>query len=321
MPATRMRQLALGQETTWGTGVAATARLMGVTDFTFDVADEVEVIDEMGWLSPSGTARQVSLHAEGDIQARATYEDLMYFASGLFGAGSSAGTGPYTWTYAAPTTAAPTPVIYTAEFADATGAPYEANGVLVNTLSISGEAGGLWECQSNLLGETIVSAAMTTGLAARDVNAIAMADTVLYMDTWGGTMGTTSVASTLISFALEVNTNRHLKLFAGSVSPQNWGEGKWEGTLRLALEFNAAAKALLDALVAPAILQRQIELRATNSTRIAKIQFCGTKSSGTTLFGDRDGNMTIEFTFEGTYHSTYANWLKLILTNGEDNLA
>jgi len=203
MVATRMRQLQLGQETTWGTGVAATARLMGVTDFSFDYADTVEVIDEMGWLSPSSIARSVEVHAEGSITARATYEDIMYFGAGLV-ALSSAGTGPYTWTFAAPTTAAPVPKIYTMEFADADGAPYEADGCLISTLSITGEAGGLWEVQANVLGETIVQAAMTTSLNTRDVNAIAMSDTVLYLDTWGGTMGTTSVGATLISFALEI---------------------------------------------------------------------------------------------------------------------
>jgi len=31
--------------------------------------------------------------------------------------------------------------------------------------------------------------------------------------------------------------------------------------------------------------------------------------------------MTIEFVFEGTYQTTYANWFKLIATNGQTSLA
>jgi hypothetical protein len=313
MVATALRKVQVGQETTWGTGVAATAILMGITDVSFDVADEVEVLQEMGHLNPSSIAYLQTLHAEGNITARATYEDIMYFAKGVFGAPSSAGT--YTWTYAAPTTAAPTLNGMTLEFFDPTGAPYEADGVLFNGLTISGEAGGMWQVQSPLLGETIVAAAMTTALSERTVEAIRCGDTVLYMDTWGGTMGTTSVGATLISFSAEITPNRHLKQFCGSLTPENYGEGVWTGTLTTVLEFNSTAKALVDAMLAPALLQRQIQIKASSSSKNAAIQWAGTKSSGTTLFSDRDGNMTVELKWAGTYHATYGNWCKVIVTN------
>jgi len=140
------------------------------------------------------------------------------------------------------------------------------------------------------------------------------------MDSWASaTIGATELAATLISAELTVNPGRHLKTFVGSVTPEAYGENRWEGQLVTVLEFNSSAKAIVDALLAPALVQRQIRIRATQGAttayRLAQIDFAGTLVDGAELFGDRDGNMTVSLTWNGTVNTVWDNWFAAKVTN------
>ncbi|MBU0495679.1 MAG: hypothetical protein KKB13_27845, partial [Chloroflexi bacterium] len=66
--------------------------------------------------------------------------------------------------------------------------------------------------------------------------------------------------------------------------------------------------------------QRQIRIKATSGSKIGQIDFCGTLLESGELFTDREGNITAELLFTGTYHGTVANWLKIAITNGVETL-
>jgi len=315
MPATSLRVVQLGKETTWGTAVAATAKLMGVKDASLSPVAEKAAIPDLGSLAPSMREVQTAVSAKGHIELEASYQDILYLLHGVFGAVTPTGTAaPYTWTYSAPLTSAPTPQIYTMEYGEANSS-YKGIGMFATNLAVKIEAKKTWSAACDLLGKSVNTVTLAS-LSDRTVEVIRAADTHLYMDTWSGTMGSTEITATLISAALDVDTKRHLKDFvSGAVTPSTYGEDRWDGKLVLVLEFNSSAKAIVDALLAPALIQRQIRLKATSGTSYAQVDFCGTLDKGLELFGDRDGNMTVELTFTGTYNSTFANWLKIIVAN------
>jgi hypothetical protein len=155
-------------------------------------------------------------------------------------------------------------------------------------------------------------------LADRSVELIRMADTVFSVSTWAAGVWN-AVADTLISFSLSVQNGRHLKFFGGDLLPQAWGDTAFTGTLETVCEFNASAKAYVDALLAPALVQRRLRLLATSGTNIVQIDFAGTLDSGTELFSDRDGNITVALNWVGTYNPTATNWLSFSVTNGIAN--
>lgn len=258
---------------------------------------------------------------------------------------SSASTGaaaPYDFHWAAPVATTQVCATYAYEFGT-TGVPYVAHGGITNSLRISGEAGSNWQFTVGGFAKDIVS--LSSGLStaafadARSMTPVAMKDTHLRLSPFAtGLYGTSSgqVDATLISFELNYNPNRHLKQFAGSVTPGNWGDGRSEGTLRTVLEFNANAKAYVDELVGDAgtvpstgaMLQRQVQVYASATSTagttgfVSAIRFAGAVSSPIPLWGDRDGNLTVDITWGGKFStaftpigSTDGNFLSFQISN------
>jgi hypothetical protein len=318
MPATVQKVVQIATETTWGTPVAATAKLMGVTDASIQIVDEVEVVAEVGRSGPSARAVQKAQHGTGSLTMAASYEDLAYLADMLFGTAAPGAATTYTRSYAAPTTAGATIPLRTIEYGTS-GASYRLEGALLESLTVSGEAGGYWTAQAGFIGEAVATVSLAA-LSERTVELIRTADTVLTVDAAGGTIGTTAVPATLISFELSVTPGRHLKTFAGSLNPSGYGDSAWEIGLRTTLEFNASAKAYVDAILS-GLVERQIRIRATSGTKVSTIDFAGVVMDGATLFSDRDGNMTVDLTWAGKYNTQLANSLLMALTAGVQTLA
>jgi hypothetical protein len=322
MPASVLRKVQLAKQTAWGTAnTTATVQLTGVTDISLNIVDDVYQPQFMGTLAPSVTTVNMGQHGEASITQAASYQDLPYYLEGVFGtsAASAGANTTYVYKYEAALSQITTAPYYTVQYGS-TGAAYQLNGALVGNVTISGEAGGIWEVSADLLGKNVTTKAHTTGLDVRNVDLIRMSDTNIYMTPWTrSTLSTTALSATLISFELTANPQRHLKMFAGSTTPGAHGDSTWESQLTTVMEFNATAKAFVDALKAPALVQRQIRIKAATGTttgaREATIDFAGTIVDGVELFGDRDGNMTVSYVWNGTYNTVSTSFLKLRVKN------
>jgi hypothetical protein len=318
MPVTDLIKVQLGPEvaTAWGTCVAATDKLLGVTDANLQIVDEVHQVDKTGWYYPSDLVAQVANSGEGNIMMDLSYEEILYPLDNFFDAATQTGTDPYNWNYDAPTDTTVVPQYLTIEFG-APDAEYEACGVLFTELNISGEAGGIWTGAFPFLCKNIDDAAIvTTGITERAIELIRMADTEIYMDTWTGTIGSSKFDDQLISFNLQVTSNRHLKNFAGELQPENWGDGIWRGTLTTVLEYEDDTETLVENFsAASGVVQRKIRIVATSGTHSATIDFYGTLVNGVNLFEDREGNVTVSLEWSGTYNDDDSAWLGIDVVN------
>lgn len=319
MGVSNLRECALGQQTVYITPVNASARLMGVSECEFDLVHNTVLTPHQGLMAPAQIATLASVGASGRIKYDASYEDICFALDGIFGPATITGAGPYTWTYKAPTTVPSKPRVYTIEYGDSTD-DYEVDGAIFNRVTISGGIDGdeIWQVTADVMGRRL-RADNLTGQSDRTVYRIRMADTALKVDTFAGTMGSTAIASTLIGFELMIDAKHHLKRFAGDLYPSNYGQDRWEATLTTALEYTSTVKAWVDTLAAatPAIVQKNIEISAVDSTRSFKIQFAGTLSDNITFWGDKDGNRIVELTWSGTYNSAWdsGQWLECIAVN------
>ena len=327
MPASALRIVQLAHQTAWATAVStASVKLAGVTDASLDIVQDVYQPTFVGTLAPAIVSAQMSQHGEMSISQAMSYQDICYWLDGIFGtaAASAAANTTYVYNYAAALETVTTAPAYTVQYGYS-GTEYTLEGGLCTNLNISGEAGGVWEASVDLLGRAVSTMAMTTGVDTRDVDIIRMSDTKLYLTAWPvSTISGTEVDATLISFDLTVNPQRHIKYFAGSINPGGHGDSNWESQLTTVLEFNSDAKALVDELTNPALVQRQLRIQAstgsTTEAREATIDFAGTIVDNVKLFDDRDGNMTISITWNGTYNSGLANFLKAKVKNELDAL-
>jgi len=333
MPATasKVLQLTSSGESAWGTTGAATRKMVGVTDATLKINSDVVSVPSVGWFGPSPMVYEGAQSGAGTVDVVMSYDDTPIWMNGMFTAigdttGSNTGgtTGPNNYPYSAPVSSTQAVYTFTVEYGT-TANTYRAPGSFVSNMTIRGEVGRAWEASFETLAKQIVASTsgLSTGLADRSVVPIKMADTALYVDAFStGTMGATAVSASLIDFELNVNPNRHLKQFAGSKIPGSWGDGAMEGTLRMTLEFNSTIKALIDELLGTTsgdLVQRQIRLEATEGSDsgryTARLDFCGTKMDGETLFGDRDGNIVVETNWNGTYSTAISNWFECSFEN------
>jgi hypothetical protein len=319
MAVTDLVKVQIGQQADLETPAAATAILMGVTDAHLQVVSEEHHVAKSGWYYPSSHISQVAFSGEGSISMDLSYEDIIFPFDNFFDEEAPVGT---VWTYTAPVDAQIDPNYYTIEFGDdgaGTAAEFEAAGCLFTELNIKGEAGGIWTGTFPFVCVDVDDLAMTGALGDRAVELIRMSDTDIHLDAWGTAAGTAAAsADTLISFELHVEKNLHLKTFAGDMNPTAWGDGQWTGTLKTVLEHNAVSDALIDALLAPGLVQRAIEIEAIGpvSASFVTIHFYGTLVNGVKLFDDREGNVVVSLEWEGTYDPTQADWLEIIVDNG-----
>lgn len=314
-----LRRLQLGKQTTYDTAVAATVLLRGVTDVSAQLLQTDSVIEEVGVVGPSSLGLLGVRHAQATVELQTTYQHVLYGLAGLFGVPTPTGTGPYTWTFAAPNTAVPNAQVYSLEYG-MSGAEYRVTGAVIKTWTLSHVAGESVTESWEMIAHSIVPQAMTS-LATPTVDAVSAIHAGLWIDDTSTAHGTTQINATLIEAELSVETNRHVKLFE-SQNPKAWGEGRWETNLRLLLEWNASSKALVDALANGNSVDRHIRLRWQQSTsRSLTVDFAGRLTSEPELFGDRDGNATVELEFNGLYTSQFGNYLQFEVINDLGSLA
>lgn len=325
MPAINMRRIQIGRQTAFATPVAATVLMRGVTDASFDLINQSSVVEEIGFAAGSTIVPASYRMAEGSLTFVPSYQDVRYVLQGVFGAPVTTGSAdPFTHTWAAPAlTALPAPQIYTVEYGT-TGAEYRAVGTLIGEFTLTSTAGESVSCEASLVAREIQANAMTTGLSPRAVDALSHVHAGLWIDPQTSAYGTTAFTASLIRAEWMVNTGRHMKLFAGSRNPQDWGDARWESTVTLELEYTTspAVKALVDSLLSNEILRR-IRLRwQLSASRSLTVDFFGTLVENPSLFGDRDGNMTVELVFSATVDTVSGvdRWVRVELLNNENAL-
>jgi hypothetical protein len=311
MPATHLRRIQLGQQTAFATPVAATSILRGVTDGSVTLNHNDAVVEELG-RSVSDLVVVSQRHAEGEIELQTTYEDILYGLFGLFGPVAPSGG---VRTFNAPITNYAAPQIYTIEYGT-TGAEYRVVGGLLKEWTLRYEANaGVTESWA-FIGRVVQANALTGSLPTRIVTPVLSRHASWFMDNVGTAHGTTQIPGTVIEAELSINTNRHLKMFEGS-QPLDWGQGRWEAQMSITAEFNATAKAWVDALLTDRVARNiRANFVETANTRELRVDFVGLIGEPVELFGDRDGNMTVELTFKALVAAPLNNWLQIRTING-----
>lgn len=324
MPAINLRRIQIGKQTTFATPVAATALLRGVTDASAEIVNNAEVVQELGFVTGSTIVPGSTRTATMDITFVPSYQDIRYVLQGVFGAPSTTGSNdPFTHTWdGVAVEALPTPQIYTIEYGMA-GAEYRMVGGIVREFTLTTRAGEMTQCDVSLIGHSLQTTTLTNvSFGARANDALSHVNASLTIDPPANPYGTTSFSNAFISAEWMVNTNRHVKHFGGSVTPADWGDGRWESTLTLELEYTSAVKALVDSLLSGNVLRRiRVQWQASPQRNLT-IEFFGTLVENPSLFGDRDGNATVELSFAATIDrvGTTDRWLRVVLLNNEQNL-
>lgn len=310
-------QTQLGKETTWGTGVTPTVKLMGIKDFKLSPVNEAIVHEaQMGSLAPSPDANLTKIAGKASGNGDVVYEDIAYWLDSLFSEDTPSGADPYTYEHAAPLTAVTTPRKMTVVHGQGSDV-YGLEGGLVNQLVISGKTGEALQFSVDMIGENVLTDALAA-LADRAVNMVMADHVALYIDAWGGTIGTTAISTAFFAFTLTINANRDTYPGFGQLKPKGYRDAKYTGTLQMSLEFDATTKAYLDAIIGgSAVFQKQVRIKASNGASLdLQLDFAGSSLTSPEPFTDENGVVSLDINLDGTYNSALGNWFEAQTING-----
>ncbi len=242
--------------------------------------------------------------------------------NGAYTSGGTVTKQPYTYAYVAPITGQIVPRIQTlyqySNDANSLQAYYAAIGCVLSKFALKADSLTPVEFAEDYIGKQ-VSAAIVGDVGSpvdRTVTPIMGNDHALWIDAWGGTIGTTAITPDAYSLSIQIDPPREVVYYLGSALPGTWKDGRWKGSMKLTLEFGTATKAYYDAiLAATSNFQKQIRNKFTNGTSSLQFDFAGTNVKAPQLFTNKNGVLTIELELEGTYNSTLANWFKAVAVN------
>lgn len=323
---TALRKIQLGREGTAGTAVAATTiwRGMGLLE---DQREIKHVDEQIGVALPTTRAYVPKLGAQITFDAiEATFQQLPHILEAGIRTDTPASDGSgYVYEYVMPTTAPNTIKTYTIEGGDNQLAQ-ESDYCFVESFKISGNAGEGVMMEATWRGRDAVDTTFTGALTAPTLipgDHIVFGGSTLAIDAVGGTLGATVIASTLLSFELDVTTGLKAKFtnLGKDFDFVYFDRGSFSATLKLVYEHNAAADGQRD--LYEAATPRQIRLRfvgpalgtpgSTYTTLGLEIDAAGVYTA--MPFGDVDGNATVEAEMQIGYDLTAALGLTIRVIN------
>lgn len=322
MSVTPLHNVQVGKETTWGTAVAQTAKLMGVKSITPTPMVNTKLFKHLrGSLQPAFEAMLAGGGGAVSLEETGTYEDILFGFESTMGLATPTGAGPYTRPYAAPTTSQPTRRFETLMDGQGSDA-YSLLGAITTAMTLKATAGEN-DTEMTVTRELVGmkwDADTVDSLSDRTVNPIMASHFAVYMDAWGGTMGATALSATVKGFELALMAPLILKRYLGSLFPGGYESLEWkpgDNKLKLSLEFNAAVNAIVDSILgASAVVQRQIRLKASNTANLdLQLDFAGTVVGAPQIFRDDNGLVMLDLELEGTYNSGLGNFFKAQVIN------
>lgn len=305
-----------GMQTLWGTAVTPTAKLSMIEECEISPIQEAEHLKELrGTLAGNYVAMLNKGGGEASLKGGLCYEDIGYYLDSVLVKNvSPTGAGPYVYVRDAPLTTLPTRRLFTLVKGNSTNYSYGLNSGIINELAIKIESNQPWMFDAKLFGQKVSELALA-GMSDRTATPIHANVTSLYIDAWGGTIGTTAITDAWFTAELVIKNNSEVVPTIGNQYPISYRDAIYEGTLKLKIEVATATKAYMTALLGTSVTQKQIRIKGTTgASAIAQLDFAGTFVNAPKV-EDENGVSSFEFELQHTYNPTLANWLKTSVTN------
>lgn len=322
-----LRRIQLGAESTAGTAVAATAlwRGMGTLD---DEREVVNVEEDIGYLG--GVDRTYVSSLGGAItfeETPATFEQLPYLlAAGIknvtSGTADTGGSG-YIYTYTFATTSTNTVQSYTVEGGDNQQEEEMYYGV-VTSVGLSGAGGEALSMSADWVGRQVQKGTFTTQPSVPTVEEILVSKGTLYIDAASGTIGSTAVSDTLLSYELSIETGI-IRKWTGDNNSLDFSFIQYTDymvELSVTFEHNGSAVSEKDNWRNETARLIRLDLAgsslttagSSHSAKLLRLDLPG-KWTDFEALSDQDGNDVVAGTFRSQYDPTYAGGPEIVVVN------
>ena len=292
-------EIQIAQEATWGDAAAPTIGLAGITECRITPHNDAYIIqDKRASTMPGYIAAIPWLWAECDISGIVSYTQIQYFLNAMFTVDAAT---PFTY-LAAIAPAAPTSLNILWGQANLC---YSMAGALCDRLVISGDTNGPLMFEAHFIGKFPVADVREALTPPTPVIAMGH-QTLVAVDTIATAHGTTPLALSGFSYAMEILNSRHPTFHLGTENPDNFVNGVWGGSLRLIVEATAATKAYLTAILAATLEPTGYNIRLQSdgpATADLTQDFAGVLITPPVLYTEHEGTTTFELDFSPIYSS------------------
>jgi len=259
-----LRKIQIGEETTKGTAVAATAALLGV--LTMKDSPTIHMpVEERATLAEFSRSVKVANLAELSFEGDATFEQILYLLHmGVLGNVTATGAGAAKeWVFTPAMTAAGVFDSFTIEFGDDVQAR-EAEYCMASMIEFSLAMNEPMKMKADIFGRKADATTFTGAITPPTVESILSQKARLYIDDEDGKIGGTVKSDTLIAATYGINTGLSPKRFGdGSLDFSGYDEGFKGVDLKTTFAFNAGAEA--ERLKFDGATQRLIRIEAVGT--------------------------------------------------------
>ena len=239
-----LRRIQIGEESTKGTAVAATAALLGT--LTMKQSPTIyKPKDERANMAENTRSVLVGKIADLAWSGEVTFEQILYpLHMGVAGNISPvSGDSSYIWNFAPSLVSAGTFDSFTIEYGD----DIQANEVeycMASQIEISGGMNEPLKATVTIFGKQMTQCTFTASLTPPSVEDVLTQMGRVYIDDEDGAIGTTEKSATLISFTLTINTGlTPIRHGDGTITFSGYQEGEKGVSLQMTLAFNSGVEA------------------------------------------------------------------------------
>lgn len=265
-----LRKVQLGRESTAGTEVNATSIWRGLGTL-LDTRQQQRVSQDVGIIGGTDEVNQVMLGGSIALtQTPATFEQFLHILEMSVKTATPAQDGAgtdYIYTYAFPTTSGNTIKTYTVEGGDDTGEEQMLYS-FCKDWTLSGSGRTAWSLAANLQGREVAPGTFTGALSLPTVNYMNFGLSKLYIDTTGGTYGTTIKSNTLRMANIKFTSGIEAKDTADGRLDFSFAQGT-EYQCTGQLEFEHDSIALANKVDWRAMTARKLQIKIEGTTAFA----------------------------------------------------
>lgn len=320
MGLSALQKIQIGEESSKGTPVAATAALLGKLSIEPKPTKHSPEESRGSLITPYRSVKvadEVGLSFEGD----ATFEQLIYFLHmGVLGNVTPTGAGDEkTWTFTPAKSAAGTYDSFTIEAGDNVQA-VEVEYVMASKITIAGGMAAPVTVKADMFGRQITNTTFTGAISPPAVESILGQKCKLYIDDEDGTIGNTEVASALISWTYDIDTGLYVKRYGdGNLYFSTYGENGGKVSLQVTAAFNSTVNT--ERANADMATQRLVRIDALGSlidaaNKELTLDVCGAYEPGSfKILEERDGETVVSFTLTSQDSPNYGKGFEVVVVN------
>lgn len=316
---TQLMQIQVGKESTWGTAVAQTLELAGVESFEPTTDIEYLANKEMGNFAPSRQGMDVGkTGASASMSVRASYDQIGVYFDSMLGTATPSGAGPYTRTWAGPTTSSPTRTMLTM-CRGLSPTIYSLLGGVVSSTTLTFEPNAYAMAALEIVGKNLASDTLDS-VSPSSVTYITTPQTTFAIDAIGGTPAI--IECDILSMEIVMNTATTTRHGIGALTPCQYNYGEMEFTLNVvASAGNSTIRTLAESQLGltPAAAKREVQIVSTSGTNVLTIDMVAALNEPIVFTSDSDGIGTFEISMSAYIDPSSnltSDYLTIELVNG-----